>query len=198
MPIKAFLLLVCSALIPSAYAGIEQDLNHFFDALGYTSNVSNGGAYEGQSAGLYTGGSLLARNAVRNTQMASMQLPSYRAGCGGIDLFTGGFSFINSDNLVQTLENIGNNAVSFAFLLALESMAPVVESTTVILNDWAQKINQANINSCESAASLVGGAWPKTDVAQKQVCEAVIPPVILAIGQLRAMDVGQGENAWIY
>ena len=173
MRIKVLWLFFCTTLPCQVFAGIDEDLNQFFNELGYTSNHSAGGSYKGQSAGLYTGGSLFARNTVRNTQLASVQLPSYRAGCGGIDIFTGGFSFINSDNLVQTMENIGNNAVSFSFLLALESMAPVVESTTVILNDWAQKINQANINSCESAASLVGGAWPKTDVAQQHVCEAL-------------------------
>jgi conjugative transfer pilus assembly protein TraH len=166
-------ILITTLLPCSIFANVNQDLNNFFNSLGYTSNVTDAGAYKGQTAGLYTGGSIFARNSVRNTQVASVQLPSYRAGCGGIDLFTGGFSFINSDNLVQTMENIGNNAVSFAFLLALESMAPVVESTTVILQDWAQKINASNVNSCESAASLVGGVWPKTDMSQKTICETI-------------------------
>lgn len=165
--------LISVCLSCPALANVNDDLSHFFDSLGFSSNVSGAGAYQGQTAGFYTGGSLFARNQVRNTQLASLQLPSYRAGCGGIDLFTGGFSFINSDNLVNTLENIGNNAVSFAFLLALESMAPVVESTTVILQDWMQKINQSNINDCQAAASLVGGMWPKTDTAQKNICEAI-------------------------
>jgi len=173
MKIKRLFFLLFLTHTFTAYASVNEDLNHFFDSLGYNSNTTGPGAYEGQTAGFYTGGSLFARNAVRNTQVASLQLPSYRAGCGGIDLFTGGFSFINSDNLVNMMENIGNNAVSFAFLLALESMAPVVESTTVILQDWAQKINASNVNSCEAAASLVGGMWPKTDMSQKHICEAI-------------------------
>ena len=44
---------------------------------------------------LYTGGSLMMRAPGRNYPLATVQLPSLRAGCGGIDIYGGAFSFIN-------------------------------------------------------------------------------------------------------
>ena len=154
-------------------ADINQDLTNYFNGLGFSSNVTSPHAYQGQEAGYYTGGSVFARHQVREVQVATVDLPSYRAGCGGIDLFMGGFSFINDDQFIAMMKNILNNAKGYAFNLALESATPEIANTMKYINDVSNKINQTNINSCESAASLVGGVWPKTDVAQQQVCESI-------------------------
>lgn len=161
-------------LLPSlAMATINSDLNHFFNSLGYDANVTNPQAYHGQEAGYYTGGSLYARNSVRDIQLASVQLPSYRGGCGGIDLFTGGFSFINSKQLEAAMKNIANNATNYAFMLAVKSVSPLIANTMEDLQTWANKVNNMNINSCEAGASLVGSIWPKTDIAQQNVCASI-------------------------
>src|SRR4051812_8521066 len=76
------------------FAGINEDLMAFFKSAGMASNVTTPGAYQDQTAGFYTGGSIAARNAVRNVQLATVQMPGVRAGCGGIDLWMGGFSHI--------------------------------------------------------------------------------------------------------
>ena len=81
-------------------AGIGEDLMGFFKSAGMASNVTSPGSYQDQAAGFYTGGSLVTRNAVRNAQIATIQMPGYRAGCGGIDLWLGGFSHIKSEQLV--------------------------------------------------------------------------------------------------
>lgn len=157
----------------NAFASVDNDLNSFFNNLGFSGNVTGSEAYQGQSAGYYTGGSLFLRNGVRNTQLASVQLPSFRGGCGGIDLFTGGFSYIKGPQLIQALKNVANNATSYAFMLAIETVSPLIAEQMKNLQEIANKINDANINSCETGASLVGALWPKTDIAQKQVCAAV-------------------------
>jgi conjugative transfer pilus assembly protein TraH len=59
---------------------------------------------------LYTGGSLFLRTPSRNYQLLSAAAPSLRGGCGGIDAFAGAFSFINVDQFVAMLRNIGQNA----------------------------------------------------------------------------------------
>jgi len=64
--------------------------------MGMVSNTTGAQAYQGQQAGYYSGGSLYARNTVRNVQLVGIDLPSYRSGCGGIDLYAGGFSFVNT------------------------------------------------------------------------------------------------------
>lgn len=154
----------------SAYAGVGDDLTSFFNNMGLDSNVTPPGAYKGQEAGYYTGGSLYARTRVRDLQIMQMTVPSYRSGCGGIDLFTGGFSFIDSEHLIEMFKDIMNNAKSFAFTLALESATPMINNVIKFMQEQAAKINSMNINSCETAAALVGSVWPRTQEAQRKVC----------------------------
>lgn len=157
----------------SVYASVDTDLNSFFNNLGFDGNTTSPNAYQGQQAGYYTGGSLFARNSVRDVQIAEIDLPSYRSGCGGIDLFTGGFSFINSQNLVSSMKNILNNTAGYAFNLALESATPEIANAMKYMNTLASDVNRMNINSCETAAGLVGSVWPKTHEAQQQVCQDI-------------------------
>ncbi|MFN7096897.1 MAG: conjugal transfer protein TraH, partial [Gammaproteobacteria bacterium] len=156
-----------------ACASVSSDLGNFFNSLGYDTNSTDVSAYKGQEAGYYTGGSLYARNSVRDYQLVSVQLPSVKAGCGGIDLFTGGFSFINSQQLVDAMENIANNAVSYAVMLGIQTVTPEIADEMQTLQSYANFINQGNINSCQAAASMVGAVWPKTDVAEQAVCQSI-------------------------
>lgn len=157
----------------SVRANLNSDLNHFFNNLGYSSNVTSPQVYQGQQAGFYTGGSLYARNSVRDVQIGEVQLPSFRSGCGGIDLYTGGFSFINSQQLVSMMRSILNNTAGYAFNLALEEATPELANVMKYMNSLASEVNRMNINSCETAAGLVGSVWPKTHEAQRQVCQDI-------------------------
>lgn len=157
----------------ASLANVNDDLHKFFDGLGYSTNITAPQSYKGQEAGYYTGGSIFARSSVRNVQIAYLDLPSYRSGCGGIDLFAGGFSFINSDQLIALAKNILNNAKGYAFTLAMESATPQISGVLKYLTDMQNKINALNINSCETAAGLVGSLWPKNTMAQRRICEDV-------------------------
>lgn len=169
---KLALLISMSILSVSASASLSDDMDDFFKSSGMQTNVTGAGAYQGQTAGLYTGGQLYARNRVRNIYPANIQLPSYSAGCGGIDAFTGSFSFISGKELVNSMESIASSAASYAFLLAMETVSPQMSGIQKHLSNMANAVNRANINSCEAASSLVGGLWPKTEVAQNHICTA--------------------------
>ncbi len=167
---KRFLLLGLLCTSFQSHADVSSDMTDFFNSLGFQSNTTGAGAYQGQSAGLYTGGQLFARHEVRRMNLSHIEFPSYRGGCGGIDMYMGGFSFINADELVNMFEAIGNNALGFTWLLAMDTLSPSINGATQSMQNLANQVNSFNINSCETAASLVGGLWPKTDEAQKQVC----------------------------
>ena len=167
--VTCMLLAVCD----SAGAGVQSDLGTFFNSMGLASNVTPAGGYQGQSAGYYTGGSLFARAPVRNYNLLSIQMPKARAGCGGIDLFAGGFSFVNSDQLVAMMKNIGSNAVGFAFRVGLSTISPKLDSLLGNMQDLANKVNSASINSCETAANLLGSVLPKTIATQKALCQDI-------------------------
>jgi len=156
-----------------AHADVGTAMEDFWNGMGGVANVTGPTAFQGQSAGYYTLGNVYLRTPQKRTQFATLNLPSYRAGCGGIDLFAGSFSFINSNELIAMMKAIANNAASFAFQVALETISPVIAEKIGELNDLAQKINSASINSCETAQALVGSVWPRTDRSSKAICEAL-------------------------
>lgn len=159
--------------ISPAQADISSDLMAFFKSAGMASNATTPGAYKDQTAGYYTGGSLVVRNGVKNAQPATVQMPGFRAGCGGIDLWMGGFSHISAEQMVEMMRNIGSSAASYAFMLAVQTVSPQIYNIMNELNALATQINQTNINSCEAAATALGGIWPKTDQSSKHLCQAM-------------------------
>jgi len=58
------------------------------------------GYFEGQKRGYFTGGSFSARWPQTRDYLASFEPPRLKFGCGGIDAFMGGFSFMNFEYLV--------------------------------------------------------------------------------------------------
>lgn len=149
-------------------ADLASDMDTFFNDINF-SNVTRPGVYEGQSAGYFTGGGVFMRVPQRNYTLYSVQWPRFRAGCGGIDFFTGGFSFINAQEFVAMLQNIGSVAVSQAFMLALRTISPQIASTMEQIQTWAQQYGLNSINACEAGSALAGGAL-KTFGLSKQAC----------------------------
>lgn len=167
------LLVMMGVTAPTYSKGVSENLKGFFNTLGTSTNTSRAGAYKDQSAGFYTGGSLFARNTVHTAQLASLRLPDYRAGCGGIDMHFGAFSFISGEELVKALRTLGSNMGSYALLLALETMSSQVKNIITELNDLAQKVNQSNINSCEFSATTLGALLPQAEVGNRQLCTMI-------------------------
>jgi conjugative transfer pilus assembly protein TraH len=150
--------LVFATLSGSSLANVSQSMQDWFNDIGAYGNVTGPDAYRGQTMNFYTGGSLYLRTPVRNYPLASITPPSFRAGCGGIDLFAGSFSFINKQQFVSLLRNIGNNAIGAAFNLALCSMSPDLCDLLKYLQDQVAKMNQLNVNSCQAAEGIVSAA----------------------------------------
>lgn len=163
-----FFCFLCS--LSNAEAGINKDLKNFFNRS-TARNSTSPSAFKDQAAGYYTGGSVALRNQVRSAQIATVQMPGFRAGCGGIDAWTGGFSHISSKRLVEMLQNIGSAAGSYAFMLGVQTVSPQIYNIMNELNALATEINSMNINSCEAAATALGGVWPKADESSKHLCQ---------------------------
>jgi conjugative transfer pilus assembly protein TraH len=152
---------------------VGQDIEGFLHGLQEAHNITRPQVVHDQAGGFYTGGSLYARSPVHETPMVNMTLPSISAGCGGIDLFIGGFGFVNAEELKNALKNIANNSVNYAFMLGIDAVTPMIANEMHALQHWANDMNRMNIQSCETAATLVGGLWPKTDVAKRHVCQTL-------------------------
>ncbi|MBV2149971.1 conjugal transfer protein TraH [Sphingobium sp. AS12] len=162
------------AMVPTAArADVAGQMNSFFNDAGGAANVTGPTAFQGQSAGYYSLGNLWTRFPQKSVSPFNLQLPSARAGCGGIDLFSGSFSFINASEIVAMLKATANNALGFAFKLAIDSVSPEIGKVMDEFSQKAQLLNQMNINSCETAQALVGGIWPQMDTTRATICEAV-------------------------
>jgi conjugative transfer pilus assembly protein TraH len=166
---------ILAATLPltSASADVGSSMDSFLNDVGGAANVNGPTAFQGQSAGYYSLGNVWTRFPQKTTNIANLQLPRARAGCGGIDIFAGSFSFINASEIVAMLKAVANNAVGFAFSLAIDTVCPECSKIMQEFSQKAQLMNNLNINSCEMAQGLVGGIWPKGDLADKAVCEAI-------------------------
>ncbi|MGB0906879.1 MAG: conjugal transfer protein TraH [Maricaulaceae bacterium] len=116
------------------------------------------GAYSSQSRHALTGGSYVWRAPQENATILSASLPSIKAGCGGIDIFGGSFSFINGEQIEALFRAILQDAAGYAFMLALEEISPIIAGNVKSLQDMINKVNGQNINSCEAAEALVDNA----------------------------------------
>jgi len=148
----ALTLAVLAPISASANSSLRSEMDDMFNSM---SNVTAPGAYETSRRGVITGGSVMIRNRVMNTSIVSWQPPSFNAGCGGIDLFGGSFSFINKEQFVQLARNIASNAASYAFYLALGAMSPEVRSTIDNIQKKIQELNQFFGNSCQLAQGII-------------------------------------------
>ena len=129
-----------------------------FDDL--NGNVSYGGpaAVQTQTMNMYSGGNLTLTSPSRSYNLMSIQAPTVNAGCGGIDLHLGGFSFISKEQFVQTLRNIGSNALGYGFKIALQNICPTCDNVMTSLQNIADKANAMNISSCQAAKGIVNAA----------------------------------------
>jgi conjugative transfer pilus assembly protein TraH len=153
-----WVLLLVIGISFQAQAGLEQDMQGFFDAIGAHANVTPGGAYKGQEGGFYTGGSVFSRTPSREIQMVNIQMPHIGAGCNGIDLFTGGLGFIDARRLVETMKAVGSNAAGYAFSLSIKQMSPQIMNQIEEMISMANSANWNNINSCQLGMNLVNNS----------------------------------------
>ena len=152
-------LLILVLLIPApAMATIASKLDGWFTAQNFT-NTTRPGVYETQSARYGTLGGVSYRAPIRQPfRFLTIQTPRFSAGCGGIDLFTGGFSVMNADQFVDALRAIGQNAISLAFMLAIQIVSPQLAGIMEDIQSWANKYLSMASDSCEAATAIVGGA----------------------------------------
>src|ERR1700738_1868491 len=92
---------LASSVAPAAAAsGVSGAMDAYWSNGLSAATVTGPSAYTGQAGGYYTGGNLSLRTPQDNYHLASVALPSTKGGCGGIDLFTGAFSFVGAEHLV--------------------------------------------------------------------------------------------------
>ena len=111
--------------------------------------------FEGQKRGYYSAGSYSARWPVNNDYLVTVQTPKLGGGCGGVDLFGGGVSFLNFDYLVDKLQRVLQNGGVVAFELALNTLCPECVNVVNNVESIANKLNSMQIDECASAKKTI-------------------------------------------
>ncbi|MDC7684420.1 conjugal transfer protein TraH [Asticcacaulis sp. BYS171W] len=156
-----------------ATADVDGAMDDFWSDSMTATNGSGPSVYQGQAAGYYTLGNYSYRAPQMNTQIASVGVPSVKSGCGGIDIYGGSFSFINSDQIVATMKAIAQNALGLLFQMAVDSLSELLGSNIKDAFKKMQDLNGVNINSCEAAQNLVAGTVNRIQAAQAKSCTEV-------------------------
>ncbi|MBS0217519.1 MAG: conjugal transfer protein TraH [Proteobacteria bacterium] len=156
--------------IPMQAGDLNAEVNNMFNSLGAIGNYTQPGAFRGQAFNTYAGGNLFMRAPNKVYQLAAVQFPNAKAGCGGIDVFGGSFSHISAAEFKNMLRNITAALPGIAFQLALESVSPLLGGLTKWAKGLETWINNARINSCETAKAIVSTGAEALGYGSQEAC----------------------------
>ncbi len=118
-------------------------------------------------------GGYSARWQPQSDPFVSYTSPKFKVGCGGIDLFLGGFQFMRMDHLVAKFKRImGPASAAFAFNLALGTMSEQADKYVGRFTAVMDRLNQLQFDECKAGqtmATLVTG--PTSEMKAKDRSE---------------------------
>jgi len=116
---------------------------------------ANGVTFTKISGSEGNGGSLKMNFPQMTIQPVTAKAPSFKAGCGGIDIAFGSLQFLDKEKIVQFLEATLSNAAGVAFDLAMKAACEECSETLKSLEAMANAINNMSLDSCQAATSLM-------------------------------------------
>lgn len=114
--------------------------------------VTGPDSFETQKRNYATAGSVSARWSTTADPLIAISKPRFSAGCGGIDAYLGGFSFMEYDYLVQKLQRImGPAAAAFAFDIALNTLCEPCANGIKAFEAIVDRLNQLQLDDCKAS-----------------------------------------------
>ncbi len=150
-------LTLCTALLTTALLTLPSPASSaWVDDWLAQRTTSSPDYLSGQQRGYYSGGSFNSRWPSNTSYPVTVEMPRIKSGCGGIDVFMGGFSFMNSDYLVDKLQGILSGAAAVAFDLGLKTLCEQCSNTIKNFEAISDKLNSMQLDECAAAKELVG------------------------------------------
>ena len=150
MKLTNLLLLAVSALSPLHSFAAGNWADKWFDNAVYDSPSS----FDSQKRGYYTMGSFTARTTTSTDYPITISPPRLSVGCGGIDGFLGGFSFLDPDFLVEKAQRAMQAAPYVAFDMALKTMCKECADTLGKIEQITNFLNGIQLNECALAKPI--------------------------------------------
>lgn len=164
--------LLISSFVVSPIAASAGWIDTWYDQ--YT--TSGPQSFQGQKRGYWSAGSFQGRSPVQSDYPITVMPPRLKAGCGGIDLLFGGFSFLNFEYMVQKFQRIIQAAPAAAFDLALNVLCEPCSKTVKSLDGIVNALNQLQLDECQGSRVIAAKIlepttnW-MTDPAQRETAQ---------------------------
>lgn len=159
--LKMIIAAVLIAASQLASAGIMADMNSMF-----MSNSTAPTTINTQDRTGVFGGSFNMRAPIQNANIVSFDPPRLDAGCGGVDLYMGSFTFLSSSQLIALFRQVASNSVGLAFKASIDAISPSLGKLMTEFQTLLQKMNNLAKNSCNLAHLL-------TDSYDKEITSAI-------------------------
>lgn len=143
-------------------------VNEWFDQ----STSTSAGGYSNQTRGFYSAGGFSGRYRMTNDFLVTASPPRLEVGCGGIDLFSGGFTYLDPEYIVEKFERIIQAAPAFAFDLAMTQYCQVCKDSMNTLTAITDQLNSIQMNDCRMSKRLVQAVAEDKNVAKELWAEA--------------------------
>jgi hypothetical protein len=150
--------LVIASLSPFAIkADIASDLKDMISSAGERSGATvafttpasvNNNQLKGLNRTALDFGGLRVRTPIKNFNIVAFSPPNISAGCSGVDLTLGSFSFLSRDELIAMLRSIASNALMYGFGQAISAMCKDCWTGITTLQSKVQQLNQMFRNTC--------------------------------------------------
>ncbi|NKJ00345.1 conjugal transfer protein TraH [Novosphingobium sp. SG707] len=152
---RPLLILSLPALLASCAASEPAFAQSWTESWFDNATYSSPGSFSDQTRGYVTAGGMSGRFDVHDDYLMSLSLPKVKAGCGGIDMFLGGMSFLDPDYLVQKLESILQAAPAVAFQYLLETLDEKMGNIISKMEAATNYLNSIQVNDCRLANRMV-------------------------------------------
>ena len=160
------------------------------------STYSKPSTYNTQRRGYITGGNFSVRYQMNRDHLVSISPPSFKKGCGGIDLFGGSVNYLNADLLIDKFEQImGGALATYAYDLALNVLCEPCAKELKSLEALVDRINQLQLDDCKASKALVAIAEEYSGIGDSQQNTEAVSDFLISTGQVdNYRDVTQSGN----
>jgi conjugative transfer pilus assembly protein TraH len=124
--------------------------------------------YQTQRRGYVTGGKLSLRYEQNREHLVNVSPPSYKSGCGGIDLFGGAVNFLDPALLQDHFETIISNSATYFFDIAMNTLCEPCAKEFKSLQAIIDRLNQLQIDDCKAGKAVVAYAANATGLGDSQ------------------------------
>jgi conjugative transfer pilus assembly protein TraH len=147
----------------SSISGASDWVDDWFDNAVYDKPTS----FNGQKRGYYSAGGFSARVNTTTDYPVSITPPKLNVGCGGIDAFLGGVSFLDKDYLVDKTQAIMQAAPYVALDMAMKTMCKECSDTLAKAEQTINFLNGIQLNECQMAKPIATAAVDQNPEALK-------------------------------